>query len=452
MDIVVVGCGKIGSEIISSLVKEGHNVLTIDENPKTISDITNTYDVMAVCGDGTNYETLREASVDKADLFVSVTGTDEDNMLSCFMAKKMGAKHTIARVRQPKYSQESIDFLHQHLEISRIINPEYLAASEIFNLLKVSSATKTETFSGRNFEMAEFKLKEDTVLDGMSVKEIRSKYEVKFLIAVVKRGEDVIIPNGDFVIAAGDKIGVVATLGELLKLLKLLGISKKQAKNVVLLGAGRTTFYLAKMLIAAGINVKIVDNDENLCKEFSEALPAATVINGDGTLQDVLLEEGIHSADAFAALTGFDEENILISYFASSQNVPKVIAKVNRGELGTMAEKMGIDSVVSPKKIISDIIVSYARAVSNSLGSKVSTLYKLMDEKAEALEFTVSKDFRYTNMPLSEMKLKKNILIAGIIRGRKTIIPSGADIILPDDKVVVISAGSGLKDLEDIIK
>lgn len=451
MNIIVVGCGKIGSTIIASLVQEGHDVVAIDDVSAVIDEVTNIYDVMGVCGNGADCNTLSEAGVERTELFVAVTGSDELNMLSCFIARRMGAKHTIARIRNPEYDM-SLAFLRQQLDLSSVINPDYLAAQELFNILKLPSATKIETFSRRNFEMIELRLKPDSPLDSVRLCDIRKKYQAQFLVCVVQRGEDVFIPGGDFVLQSGDRIGITATPGEIQKLLRLLGIMQKQAKDIMILGASRTSYYLAKMLLATGTSVKIIELDPKTAAETCEALPNAVVIQGDGAQQELLLEEGLRSMDAFVALTGMDEENILISYFAAAQKVPTVISKVNRNELASIAENMGLDSLVTPRKITSDIVVQYARALQNSLGSKVETLYKLMDEKAEALEFTVQPDFKYCDIALKDIKLKPNILVAGIIRGRKIIIPSGDDVILPGDKVVVISSRQRMNDLSDIIR
>ena len=451
MRIIIVGCGKIGSTIVSSLVNEGHDVVVIDGDPNTIANITNAYDAMGVCGNGMDSDTLKEAEVEKAELFVSVTGSDEQNMLCCFIAKRMGAKHTIARIRNPEYNDSDLGFLCQQLDLSLAINPELLAAQEFFNILKFPSAVNVETFSGRTFEIVELRLKEDSPLVGMKLLELRKKYQAKFLVCAVQRGEDVYIPDGSFELQIGDKIGLTASPLEIQKLLKQLGILQKQARNVIILGASRTAYYLAKMLLGSGNSVKIIEKDRALCEEFCNNLPGAVVICGNGAETDLLMEEGIASVDAFVALTGTDEENILLSCFANTQAVPKVISKVNRKELSSLADKLGLDSMVSPQKLISDVLTRYARALENSLGSNVETLYKIMDGKAEALEFNVQNDFRLLEIPLKEMKLKNNVLIAGIIRGRKTIIPAGDDVIRTGDKVIVLSTEHRLNDLSDII-
>ena len=451
MNIIVVGCGKIGTTILASLVKEGHNVVAVDSNAETINEITNLYDAIGICGNGNDCDTLSEAGVDKAELFVAVTGSDEFNMLSCFLAKRMGARHTIARIRNPEYNDRNLGFIKKQLGLSMAINPDLLAAQELFNILKLPSAAKIETFSRRDFEMIELKLRQESVLDGVSLIELRKKYDVKLLVCVVQRDNEVFIPDGSFVLKSGDKIGITATTSEILRFLKMLGVMQKQARNIMILGGSRTAYYLSKMLMGIGNTVKIIEKDHKRCLELSETLPNAVIINGDGAGQELLNEEGLSSMDAFISLTGMDEENILISFYAAAQNVPKVISKVNRDEFMYLAEKIGLDSTLSPKNIISDILVRYARALENSLGSNVETLYQIMDAKAEALEFNIAADSAVTEIPLKDMKLKPNTIIAGIMRGRKIIIPSGDDMILPEDKVVIITSGYKLNDISDIL-
>ena len=451
MKIIVVGCGKVGTSIISSLVSEGHDVVAIDASANVIEEIGNIYDVMCVCGSGTDCETLSEAGADKAELFVAVTGSDEFNMLSCFLAERMGAKHTIARIRNPEYNDKSLGFLRQHLGLTVSINPEWMAAKELFDILKIPAAASIETFSRGNIEMVGLVLKPDSPLNGVSLIELRKKYKANFLICAVQRGNEVYIPDGNFVLQSGDKIGFTAPPNEIPKLLKMLGLMQKSARNVMILGASRISYYLAKRLIAAGSSVKIIDTNRDRCREFSEKLPEAVIICGDGAEQELLLEEGIDSMDAFVAVTGIDELNILISKFAQSQNVPKVVAKVNRNQLADMANNLGLDSIISPKKSVSNVLARYARALENSVGSNIETLYKLMDGSVEALEFNVSADFKGANIPLKDLSLRPNTLIAGIIRKRKANIPTGSDVILPGDRVVVIVSGEKLMDLSDIL-
>lgn len=451
MNIVIVGCGKIGSTILSDLLSEGHDIVAVDSDPQVISEISNIYDSMYVCGSGTNCDTLVEAGVERAELFIAATGSDECNMLSCFIAKRMGAKHTIARVRNPEYSEKSFGFMRQQLDISMIMNPDQLAAQDMYYTLKLPGAVKIEYFARRSFEMVELRLKEDSPLCGVKLHELRKSYDAKFLICAVQRGDSVVIPDGNYVLEPGDRIELTAAPSEISKLLKLLGILRKQSRSVMILGASRAAYYLTRMLLASGTAVTMIERDHQRCQHFSELLPGATVICDDGSKQELLMAEGLTSRDAFVSLTGMDEENILVSFFALSQGLPKVITKVNRDELHATAERLGLDSLIASRHVSSNVVSRYARALQNSLGSNMEALYRILDGKAEAIEFTVHSDCVLTGIPLAEMRLRSGILIAGIIRGRKTIIPSGTDCIYVGDHIIVLAAGMQIHQLTDIL-
>jgi len=451
MKIMVVGCGKIGRTIVESLVNEGHDVTAIDRDAQIVSQMVDLYDCMGISGSGTDYDVLAEAGAGDCDLFVAVTGLDEFNMLSCFLAKRMGAGHTIARIRNPEYNDRNLGFMKEQLGLSLVINPELLAAQETYNLLKIPSAIKMETFSRKNFVMIEIKVRENSPLNNLSLIEMRKEYNAKYLVGAVIRGDELFIPDGNFTLKTGDKLTITSSPYEIVKLLKMLGLMQKKAKNVIILGASRTTYYLAKMLLNSGNTVKIIDHDAEKCSDFAEVLPGAVIINGNATKQEVLLEEGINKVDAFAAMTGIDEQNILLSLFATSQNVPKVVSKINRKDFSLLAENIGIESVVSPRNLIADVLVRYARGLEASVGSKMETLYKIMDGKAEALEFRIEDDCPLVGTPLKDLSLKKNILVAGIIRGRKGFIATGEDCIEQGDLVIVLAADSRINDICDII-
>ncbi len=453
MNIVIAGCGKIGTAVMSNLLAEGHDITVIDNAPDVITEITNIYDVIGLCGNCADSDILMDAGIENTELFAAFTGTDEINMLSCFIARKMGAKHTVSRIRNLEFTDNSLSLLRQHLNISMALNPEKQAARKIFNVLKLPSALKIINFSAKNFEMIEIKLKPDSVLNGMTIEQMRKKYAQKFLVCLINRDGEIHIPDGNFVLRGGDKISVTADPLEIQKLLKSLGILQKQAKNIMIIGASRTAYYLSIMLLGMGCSVKVIDSNLEKCKQFAELLKKVDVVHGDASREEVLLEEGLLSMDAFVPLTGMDEENILLSYYASNHNISKVVAKVNRSEFADIAEKLEIDSIVSPKDATSDIVVRYARGLENSIGSSVETMYKLMNDRAEALEFNIRSDCDICNIPLKKLKTKRNLLIAGIIREKKTIIiPDGDDVILPDDKVVVLTNRHHINRISDIVE
>ena len=453
MKIIIVGGGKVGKTIIESMLKEKHEVILVDNDPAVVGNVTNLYDVMGICANGTEYEKLLEAGADKADLFIAVTGSDELNMLSCFAAKKIGARHTVARVRNSEYNTASWGFLKQQLEISMAVNPEKLAAEAIYDILKLPSATKVESFTARSFEMIEIIVKKGSAIDGMTLVDLRKKFSEKFLVCVVQRENDVFIPNGTFKVLSGDKIGVMVTNDDAHSILKKFGYPAKEAKNIMLIGASKTALYLADMLIKGRSSVKIIEKDPEVCDIVCERLSSkASVVCGDGMSCEILLEEGVDGLDALVALTDRDEENILISFYALSKQVQKVIAKVNRNELSSISENLGLETTFSPKNIVADILVRYARAIGNSIGSKVETLYSLFGGNAEALEFNVEQDFEFAGVPIKKLETKPGILVAGITRGNEALIPGGDDCILSGDKVIVVAKGERLCNLSDILK
>lgn len=453
MKIIIVGGGKVGKTIIESMLKEKHEVILVDNDPVVVGNVTNLYDVMGICANGTEYEKLLEAGADKADLFIAVTGSDELNMLSCFAAKKIGARHTVARVRNSEYNTASWGFMKQQLEISMAVNPEKLAAEAIYDILKLPSATKVESFTARSFEMIEIIVKKGSAIDGMTLVDLRKKFSEKFLVCVVQRENDVFIPNGTFRVLSGDKIGVMVTNDDAHSILKKFGYPAKEAKNIMLIGASKTALYLADMLIKGRSSVKIIEKDPEVCDIVCERLSSkASVVCGDGMSREILLEEGVDGLDALVALTDRDEENILISFYALSKQVQKVIAKVNRNELSSISENLGLETTFSPKNIVADILVRYARAIGNSIGSKVETLYSLFGGNAEALEFNVEQDFEFADVPIKKLETKPGILVAGITRGNEALIPGGDDCILSGDKVIVVAKGERLCNLSDILK
>lgn len=455
MKVIIVGCGKVGKAILESMESDRHDIVVIDNSSDVIREVTNTYDVMAVCGNATSRELLTEADVAHADLFIAVTESDEVNMLSCFLARKMGAQHTVARIRESDYNDNNLEFLTQQLELSMPINPEYLSAEALFNMLQLPSAVRVDTFAGKKIQILEFIVREKSRLAGATLMELRKKSPVEFLACAVKRGDETLIPDGSFCMQAGDRVAFMVTSADSHKFLKSIGLVQKHARNVIVMGGSTTAYYLTKMLVANNYSVKIIEKDEARCAAIAEMVPfGTTIVHGDGMDRDLLWEEGIKSTDAFVALTGKDEENILISFYSLSQNVPNVIAKVNRPGLATLAEKLGLDCVISPQKNVADVLTRYARALNNSLESKMETLYSLMDGDVEASEFIVLPDCCLQNVPLKDLRasVKDNLIIAGIIRDKESIIPSGDDVILAGDRVIVVATRQRLYNLTDILK
>ncbi|GAB6956357.1 Trk system potassium transporter TrkA [Mediterraneibacter glycyrrhizinilyticus] len=453
MKIVIIGDGKVGYMLAKKLSEEDYDIVLIDSNEKKLGEAMNRLDVFCVTGEGGSVEVQKSAGVPEADLVIACTSTDECNMLSCLIARRLGARHTIARVRNPIYFKQ-IDILKEDLHLSMAVNPEMTVAGEISRLLLVPSASKVETFVKGRVELIEFPVIGDSSLVGMSLAQMYAKYQIKVLVCAVERESNVFIPDGEYVMQAGDRLHMTASHAEINDFFKTLGHKKAQTKikRVLICGGGRVSYYLATRLCNMGMQVKIIEKDSEKCENLCEILPKVTIINGDASDHDLLIEEGIGETDAFIALTGMDEENIIMALFAQSQQVPKVIVKINEERRARMVEDFGLDSVVSAKTATADAILSYVRARRNSQGSaNVETMYQLVDGKVEALEFAIKAKTRYTDIPLKELSLKSNNLIACIVRNRKIIYPSGDDCIRVGDNVIVVTMEKQIQDIEEIL-
>lgn len=453
MRVIVVGCGKIGKAVLESMEEERHDIVAIDNDPQVIEQIANTFDVMAVCGGATSTEMLLKAGVSDTDLFIAVTESDEVNMLSCFLAKRMGAKYTVARIRETEYNDDSLQILKKELDLSMSLNPELLTAQALYDILKMPSAVNVDNFAGKMVQLLEIVVHDNSPIANKTLQDIRKKSSAPFVACVVQRGDQVYIPTGAFELKADDKVAFMVKRNDSNKFVKSAGLAQKQGHDVIIMGGSTVACYLAKLLASNGFNAKIIEKDEAKCAVIAEKLPSsATVIYGDGTNQDLLWEEGIKSTAAFVALTGNDEENILMSFYCNNEHVPKVITKVSHPSMRSLAEKLGLYTTVCPQKFVADTLKRYARALNNSLASKVEAMYNLMDGKAEALEFAVLSESDIIGVPLKDLNLKPNFIIAGIIRGKETIIPTGSDCIKIGDRVIVVAMGSHLYDLSEIVR
>lgn len=452
MDIVIIGDGKVGHKLAMQLSGEKYNVTLIDKSVRKLRDTVNEMDVSCVVGDGASADIQRQADVPGADLVIACASTDEMNLFCCLLARKLGAKQTIARVRNPIYHSQ-IDLLKEDLKLSMAVNPERALAGEISRVLIFPSAAKIETFVKGRVELVEVTYPSHSSIEGLSLSELYKKHQIKMLVCAVQRGGEVYIPDGNFVPQPGDKINIAASHQEIEKFLKLTNGMRDKAKNVMICGGGRVAYYLGSQLLELGMQVKIIELDEKRCMELCDLLPGATIIHGNATDHELLEEEGISKADAFVTLTGMDEENIIMSMYAKTRHVPKVVTKVNDEGLQSMVDQLGMESVVSAKNVTANAITSYVRAMRNSMGSaNVETVYKLIGGKIEALEFRIREKTKYTGVPLKDLKLKVNHLVACIVRNRRIIIPGGNDTLEVGDNVIVISMEQGLEDLQDIMR
>ena len=450
MKIVIIGGGKVGVMLASELANENHDIVIIDNDKEKVKLFSETMDVMTVLGNGALAEIQREADVEQSDLVIAVTAEDELNMLACIVARKLGCKNTIARVRNRGYA-EQMYMLKEDLGLSMVINPEMLAAKEFYGLLQMPAFMNRDTFAEGRAENVEFAIEKGSVLNGISLREIPSKIKVKVLVCAVIRDGQVYIPDGNFVLREGDKIYVTAPANMLAKLTHELKLRSRKSKDVLIVGGGRIAEFLTPMLLKSGTRVKIIEKDRERCKYLAELLPEASVICSDGSSQRVLRMHNIEHMDAVLPLTNMDEENIIIAMFARKLNVPQVLTKINRLEYGEILGDRGADALVSPKELSSFEVVRYVRAMENTGGSAVITIYKLANGNAEAQEFSVTDSTRNLGVPLMELKLKPDILIACISRSGKIIIPGGADMLQSGDTVVIVTAaGRSIIDLNDI--
>lgn len=452
MQIIIVGCGKVGYTLVEQLNREDHNIVVIDTKEEKVREITDELDAMGIVGNGASYMTLLEAGIQEADLLIAVTNSDEQNLLCCVIAKKAGNCKTIARVRNPIYYDE-LDFLREELGLAMIINPELTSASEIARIFQFPSAVKIDTFAKGRIEMIHFRVTGDCKLVDYPLINIRNSLKCDVLVCTVTRGEEVIIPRGDFVFREGDLVAIVASPANSNTFFKKIGINIGRIHTAMIVGGGTIAYYLAKRLLASGIDTTIIEIDPDRCELLSELLPKATIINGNGIDQKLLIQEGLAQVQGFAALTGLDEENILLSLYAKKASHAKVVTKVNRITFNAVLNDLKLDSITYPRLLTADSIIKYARSMSASLHSNVENLYKLHEGKAEALEFYIKEENpSITGIPLANMPIKKNILICSIFRHGNVIIPGGQDMLMAGDSVVVVLTDERLHDIRDILK
>lgn len=453
MRILVVGDGKVGHTIAEHLAREAHDVVIVDRSEEVLKHAEDTLDVLCVRGNGANASTLVEAGADKADIIIAATAGDETNMLCCLMAKRLGTKYAIARIRDPEYNQ-SLTMLQRELGIDMAVNPERATALEISRLLRFPFASNIESFAKGRVEMVEFRAQETDAVVGVPLHQIAHKLRgiPQVLYAAVERGGEVIIPNGGFVIEPGDRVYVTADMVSITSYFEYLGKNSLRVKNVMLLGGGRISYYLAKMIVPMGVHVSMTEINEQKALTLSEALPEVNVIYGDGTDQELLEQEGLKQMDAFVALCDRDEENLMTGLFAARQGVPKVVVKNNRVAYADIISAMGLDSVVSPKAITCQNILRYVRARENAAGTKVERLYKLVGGKAEAIEFIARTGDSYIGIPLKNLTMRPGTLVGVIVRKGHVIVPFGNDHIEAGDSVVIIACESGLTDLNEVIR
>ena len=450
MKIVIVGCGKVGAELAAVLSREGNDIMVIDRNEAVVDELCDKYDIMGTVGNGASHAVQMEAETEQADLLIAVTGSDELNLLCCLNARLAGPKiHTIARLRNPEYRAE-VAFLKEELGLAMVINQEETAAREIARMLKFPSAIEIDTFAKGRVELLRFRIPVGSSLDSLSLSQMPERMHSDVLVCTVERGGEVQIPNGDFVLKSGDTISIIAEAGKEESFIKKAGLQTGKVRNAMVVGGGDIAFYLAQMLGDYGIKVKVIERRLDRCELLSEQLPKAVIIHGDGADRELLMEEGLDSMESFVALTDFDEENVILSLFARKNGVRKIVTKINRIAFDEVIEELDLDSTIHPRSLTAEYILQYVRARKNSLGSNVETMHLIADNKAEALEFHIREDFRMAGISLSELPIRKGMLLACIYRDGKMILPRGRDVLLAGDMIVVVTTISGLNDINDL--
>ena len=452
MKIIIVGCGKVGTTLAEHLDQEGHDITIIDRHGEKLRYLSERIDVLGIEGNGASISVQRDAGVQNADILIATTNSDELNLLCCLIAKKAGNCQTIARIRDPEYFNE-MRYIRDELNLSMVINPEQAAAAEIARIIKFPSAMKVDHFARGRVELIKINIPENSKLDGMPLSDMESKLHCKVLICTVERGEELLIPHGDFELKAGDVISFIASHSVALSFFRASGANvSNSVRNVMIIGGGMMSYYVAKRLEETKIGVKIIEKDFERCQRLSEMLPQTVIINGDGTDKMLLDEEGIGVVDAVGNFTGIDEENILLSLYEKEMTKAKLLTKINRITFEEVIASLNIGSIINPNSITSDNIVTFVRALNNSKGSNVETVYKIAQGRAEALEFHVGSNSKVIGKPLMQLNLKPNIIIACIIKGNKAVTPNGQSVIDEGDSVVIVSVERGLNDLEDILE
>ena len=452
MRIIIVGDGKMGSALMNQLTREGHDITVIDHKSTVLTQSVNAHDVIGIQGNGASYDVLMEAGVNRSDLVIAATSSDELNILCCFMARKLGARSTIARVRNPEYSRQ-MQMMQEDLGLSMVVNPERSAAREIARNLRLPSALNIDLFARGRVELIELLLQKDNPLAGKSLSEIGGLFKEKFLVCAVNRNGDVHIPTGSFVLREGDRIHFTASASHTSSLFKRLGIVQHEVRRVMIAGGGRITSFLARQLLDLDMDVTIIEQDPERCRVLCESLPEATVIQGDCSDRDLLNEENIDHMDAFVAMTGLDEQNIILSMYAAACGVEKVLTKIDHIKFPEIFDGTGIGSVISPYRTTSNQITRFVRAMQNSYDSNtIESLHKLVDGRVEAMEFSIRSVALYVDIPLKYLHTRDDVLIACILRGGNVIVPGGNDMIKLGDRVIVVARDGNIQELKDILQ
>lgn len=451
MKIVIIGAGKVGELLCRDLSLEGNDIILVEQDAKILEKILANNDIMGFVGNGVSYDTQMEAEVPKADVFIAVTEKDEINIIASVIAKKLGAKYTIARVRSTDYSSQ-LEFMTDSLGIDLVINPELEAAKDIKQNIDFPDALNVESFLDGRLKLVEFQIDEDSPIAGVSLFDFKQKYFPHLLVCIIKREDKIIIPSGNNFIKAGDRIYITGSNSEIIKFQDALGKNNKKIKSAFIIGAGIISHYLVQEFLKDKIQVKIVELNPKKANKFSEYLPQATIINADGSNVDVLKEENFKNYDSCISITGIDEVNMFISIYAKKIGIKKIITKLNKLSFVDILGENSFQSIITPKKIIADNIVKVVRSIASKKKNLIENLYRLENNRVEAVELLINSKSKVSNIPLKDLKIKKNLIIAYIIRNNVAIFPKGTDVIKEGDRVIIITAESFFDDINNIIE
>ncbi len=449
MNIIIVGCGRVGQTLAEKLCADGNEITVVDLSSDKVKSITDNVDVMGIIGNGAKHTVLHEAGIENADLFIAVTDSDELNLLCCMVAKKEGHCETIARVKNPEYSADA-PYLQKQLGLAMVINPQYATAEEIARVLRFPSALKVEPFAKGKVNLIKFRLPKGSKLVGMSLRQVVAKLKVEVLVCTIERGEEAFIPKGNFIFQEKDVVSIMASPKQAHEFFDKIDYIGNSIKNAIVVGGGSITHYLCSLLERSKISLKVIDQDIDVCEQLSNEWGKVSVIHGDGLNKELLLEEGLEHTDAFLSLLNHDEDNILLSLFGKEISKCKLVTKINRTDYDQILAKLELDAVICPKNITSDIILRYVRSTQNTKGLNIERLYNIIQDKVEAAEIIIREDFPNVNVPLSKLALNENVLVAAITRGDEVIIPRGWDVLLPGDAVVFITSNLAIRDISDV--
>jgi trk system potassium uptake protein len=448
MKIIIIGDGKVGYSLAENLSSEDNDVTIIDKSAEALKKPNENLDVICIKGSGISTGTLIEAGVKDVNVLIAATTSDELNMVCCLTAKRLGAERTIARIRDFEYSQE-LSMLKEEIGLDMIINPEQSAAYEIARILRFPNAMNIESFAKGRVELVELKVSSDMPINGLKIKNMENKIPESVLIGAVVRNNNVFIPDGEFIVKENDIIHIIGKPASLYDFCEILGKCNQRIKNLMIAGGSRITYYLTTLL--SNVKIKIIEISKEKCLELSEKLPNSLIIQGDCTDEEILQSENIKNMDAFISITGNDEENLMSALLAQQNGVPKVITKINKINYVNIIQKLGIESVISPRLIISRQILRYVRGLKYAVGNKIESLYRIVGGKAEIVEFTANEDASFLNIPLKNLKIVNDVLFSTIVRKGKIIIPRGNDFIQKGDRVIVITNNKNISDLNEVV-